>query len=215
MIVIDHYFTPPFLAILYHTSANKSRREPCISSATCCDKISVKYSAYAECEIIHCVNCEILRPSVAMWNEICPHSRQRIFHICGANISQRSYFTCPKGQISLKKALAFASAFFWWGMVDSDHRSQWQQIYSLPPLAAREIPLILLGSAQAKPWSWWSESNQQPADYKSAALPLSHTSGTRVLYHKYKVLSSVFLKFFKLFFAFWKNFFCGIIPIRF
>ena len=26
----------------------------------------VKYSAYAECEIIHCVNCEILRPLVAM-----------------------------------------------------------------------------------------------------------------------------------------------------
>ena len=33
-------------------------------------------------------------------------------------------------------------------------------------------------------WSWWSESNQQPADYKSAALPLSHTSevfGTNTL----------------------------------
>ena len=30
--------------------------------------------------------------------------------------------------------------FCWWGKVDSDHRSQWQQIYSLPPLAAREIP---------------------------------------------------------------------------
>ena len=29
---------------------------------------------------------------------------------------------------------------FWWGMVDSDHRSQRQQIYSLPPLATREIP---------------------------------------------------------------------------
>ena len=25
-------------------------------------------------------------------------------------------------------------------------------------------------------WSWRSESNQQPADYKSAALPLSHAS---------------------------------------
>ena len=25
-------------------------------------------------------------------------------------------------------------------------------------------------------WSWWRESNPQPADYKSAALPLSHTS---------------------------------------
>ena len=35
------------------------------------------------------------------------------------------------------------SAFFWWGMVDSDHRSRWQQIYSLPPLAAREIPHIV------------------------------------------------------------------------
>ena len=33
-----------------------------------------------------------------------------------------------------------AYVLFWWGMVDSDHRSQWQQIYSLPPLAAREIP---------------------------------------------------------------------------
>ena len=28
----------------------------------------------------------------------------------------------------------------WWGMVDSNHRSQRQQIYSLPPLATREIP---------------------------------------------------------------------------
>ena len=42
---------------------------------------------------------------VAMWNEICPHSRQRIFHICKANISQRSYFTCPKGKFRWKKHL--------------------------------------------------------------------------------------------------------------
>ena len=81
----------------------------------------VKYSAYAECEIIHFVNCEILRPSVAMWNEICPHSRQRIFHICEANISQRSYFTCPQGQISLKKAQICLGrqicAFFWKGRI--------------------------------------------------------------------------------------------------
>ena len=27
-----------------------------------------------------------------------------------------------------------------------------------------------------KKWSWWRESNPQPADYKSAALPLSHIS---------------------------------------
>ena len=29
---------------------------------------------------------------------------------------------------------------------------------------------------QAMLWSWWRESNPQPADYKSAALPLSHAS---------------------------------------
>ena len=32
----------------------------------------------------------------------------------------------------------------WWGKVDSDHRSQRQQIYSLPPLATREFPRIRL-----------------------------------------------------------------------
>ena len=35
-------------------------------------------------------------------------------------------------------------------------------------------PLWPLGNAPI--WSWWSESNQQPADYKSASLPLSHNS---------------------------------------
>ncbi|MGN1048138.1 MAG: hypothetical protein ACI4QZ_05975 [Eubacteriales bacterium] len=30
----------------------------------------------------------------------------------------------PKDAFKQKKALAEASAFFWWGMVDSDHRSQ-------------------------------------------------------------------------------------------
>ena len=55
----------------------------------------------------------------------------------------------------------------WWGRTDSNHRSETQQIYSLPPLATRELPHI---------WSFMSESNQQPADYKSAALPLSQWS---------------------------------------
>ena len=35
-------------------------------------------------------------------------------------------------------------------------------------------PLWPLGKSPI--WSWWTESNHQPADYKSAALPLSHTS---------------------------------------
>ena len=32
----------------------------------------------------------------------------------------------------------------WWGMVDSNHRRRCQQIYSLSPLATREIPHIHL-----------------------------------------------------------------------
>ena len=33
---------------------------------------------------------------------------------------------------------------FWWGMVDSNHRRRCQQIYSLSPLATREIPHMKL-----------------------------------------------------------------------
>ena len=74
-----------------------------------------------------------------------------------------------------KKTTPHCDVVFWWEEVDSNHRRRCQQIYSLLPLATRE-------SSHA--WSWWSESNQQPADYKSAALPLSHTSevfGTNTL----------------------------------
>ena len=33
---------------------------------------------------------------------------------------------------------------FWWGKVDSNHRSDKQQIYSLSPLATREFPQIFI-----------------------------------------------------------------------
>ena len=52
----------------------------------------------------------------------------------------------------------------WWGKMDSNHRRHCQQIYSLSPLATREFPHIYN-------WSWWTDSNPRPADYKSAALP--------------------------------------------
>ena len=58
-------------------------------------------------------------------------------------------------------------SLLWWEVVDSNHRSRRQQIYSLPPLATREtLPYSL-----QKSWSWWTDSNPRPADYKSAALP--------------------------------------------
>ena len=58
----------------------------------------------------------------------------------------QSILHVPLAEHLVEKALACASAFFWWGKVDSNHRSQRQQIYSLPPLAAREFPHIKLFS---------------------------------------------------------------------
>ena len=39
-----------------------------------------------------------------------------------------------------------------------------QQIYSLPPLTTRELLRIQL--SQKKWWSWWTDLNPRPADYK-------------------------------------------------
>ena len=55
--------------------------------------------------------------------------------------------------------------------MDSNHRSVPRQIYSLLPLATREpthIPML----PRFKEWSWRWDLNPQPADYKSAALPI-------------------------------------------
>ena len=51
--------------------------------------------------------------------------------------------------------------------MDSNHRRHCQQIYSLSPLATREFPHMKF----CADWSWWTDSNPRPADYKSAALP--------------------------------------------
>ena len=65
--------------------------------------------------------------------------------------------------------------------MDSNHCRLSQRIYSPPPLATRALLRILEQCQKTfhtmlNCWSWWRESNPQPADYKSAALPLSHTS---------------------------------------
>ena len=60
----------------------------------------------------------------------------------------------------------------WWERVDSNHRSHRQQIYSLSPLATRELSHIQFKDRRHQSeWSWWTDSNPRPADYKSAALP--------------------------------------------
>ena len=64
-----------------------------------------------------------------------------------------------------KSPVSIGYRTFWWGKVNSNHRSHWQQIYSLPPLPTREFPLIHL-CAETEDWSWWGDSNTWPADYK-------------------------------------------------
>ena len=67
-------------------------------------------------------------------------------------------------------------------------------------------PLWPLGNTPILNWSWWTDSNPRPADYKSAALPteLHQRFNAYIIYHIYLILSSVFLNFFKIFFK--KNF---------
>ena len=74
-----------------------------------------------------------------------------------------------------------------------------QQIYSLPPLATRELLHMEL-------WSWWTDSNPRPADYKSAALPAelhqrikSAVQQQVLFYQRTYTLSSVIFKFKKIF----------------
>ena len=63
-----------------------------------------------------------------------------------------------------------------------------------------------LFSHLSQDWSWRTESNHQPADYKSAALPLSHASifflRRLLFYHIISLLSISFLIFFKIFLFF-------------
>ena len=78
----------------------------------------------------------------------------------------------------------------WWREEDSNLRSLRRQIYSLFPLAARE-PLHFDNIYE---WSRRRESNPQPSDYKSLALPLSYV-GNVVQEKKINVFCQVFFSF--------------------
>ena len=71
-----------------------------------------------------------------------------------------------KRQPNAKAPSGCAGGGSWWRRTDSNHRRQSQQIYSLSPLAT----WVLLQIEKVR-WSWWTDSNPRPADYKSAALP--------------------------------------------
>ena len=71
------------------------------------------------------------------WN--LPTFAKRTFHICKANISPRSDFTCPKGQISLGDLLYSRSPkgsfYFWSEWLDSNQRPLGPEPSALPSCA--------------------------------------------------------------------------------
>ena len=81
---------------------------------------------------------------------------------------------CPKRTLEPESSASANSAIpaSWWAGVDSNHRSQRRQIYSLLPLATREPTHEKALTDHLPEWSWRRDLNPQPADYKSAALPI-------------------------------------------
>ena len=62
--------------------------------------------------------------------------------IASFGLLRRTGWFCLYFPLPLNKKPTLLGWLVWWGKVDSNHRSQWQQIYSLPPLATREFPHI-------------------------------------------------------------------------
>ena len=111
--------------------------------------------------------------------------------------AQTTIYSNKKAQDLLNLVLFMFCSFFvlqrWWREVDSNHRSRWQQIYSLLPLATREslrMELVIglepttcwlqisCSANWATPaficvWVWClgTESNHRHRDFQSLALP--------------------------------------------
>ncbi len=88
------------------------------------------------------------------------------FGFAGRGGAREQSESLPPGGMGDLSGADFAPT--WWRRMDSNHRRQSQQIYSLSPLATWVLLHIQLGGRR---WSWWTDSNPRPADYKSAALP--------------------------------------------
>ena len=59
-----------------------------------------------------------------------------------ATVHRTVAFNCSNPPSIQKVQHLLVLDFLWWGRTDSNHRSDTQQIYSLSPLATRELPHI-------------------------------------------------------------------------
>ena len=138
--------------------------------------------------VLYIVSLPVWRTS----SSIVPSYAAGIFHICEANISHRRYFTRSRGTNFTEKGTCNRKCLFLVGEGGFEPPKPKQQIYSLPHLTALELSHIQFSLRLEKNWSWWTDSNPRPADYKSAALPaeLHQHLNARIIYHKSSVESS-------------------------
>ncbi len=87
-----------------------------------------------------------------------------------------------------KKMPRLLAGHFWWGKMDSNHRRQSQQIYSLSPLATREFPHMKL-------WSWWTDSTPDLLITNQLLYQLSYTSSSNAARILSNILCFVNMKF--------------------
>ena len=123
-----------------------------------------------------------------MWNEICPRSRQRTFHICEANISQRSYFTCPQGKFRWKKH-AFACFFLVGdgGFGPPKLNSSRFTVCPLWPLGKSPMMELVIG---VEPTTCWLQISCSAIEPHQHSLILQRVT----VYHNQTGLSRVFFR---------------------
>ena len=87
-----------------------------------------------------------------------PSSITQPKRVCNQNRLRKNKGANDTDKRSKKSQNRYGSGIDWWGRTDSNHRSETQQIYSLSPLATRELPHILFVRLQAQGMRrfWWS-----------------------------------------------------------
>ena len=88
-----------------------------------------------QCHFIVALSAGIVNGSCWKRNHIVPAT-------CGGAPRKKR---CPTHKTGVGHSEATCAPQGWWERTDSNHRSHWRQIYSLLPLAARELSLILPG----------------------------------------------------------------------
>ena len=124
---------------------------PCYEPPSGVPRLTPAYKKYPLSKTWAGVECDGLR-----------RRRSQFWRIARLRTTERCSLShpCPQ-KIS---ATINGYGYFWWAGVDSDHRSQ----------VTTDLQSVPFGRSGTYPymWSWRLESNPQPADYKSAALPI-------------------------------------------